>query len=60
MKVALREGRTPNILYDSKTRFQTSYLTIGQQWWKKLEVKPSGPGIYQRAYLGQPLPLILG
>ena len=46
MNVAFREGRSQCIVLDSSTTFQTSILMISQKWWKKLEVKPSGPGAF--------------
>ena len=43
MKVALRDGRIQCIDLDSSTNCQISSLIKSQKWWKKLEVKPSGP-----------------
>ena len=43
-KVAFRDGRIQCIDLDSSTNSQTSVLISSQNSWKKLAVKPSGPG----------------
>ena len=43
-KVALSEGRIQCMLLDSFAKSQTSSLMLSYKKWKKLEVRPSGPG----------------
>jgi hypothetical protein len=45
-KISLKVERTSLEYRESSTIFQTYSLIIGQQWWKKSMVKPSGPGAF--------------